>query len=177
MINYQNRSTGHPIADALLSGFGAGSVFIFAQMIISAALGGSVTAPLRMISTIWLGPQVLNPSYPSATAVSVGLLIHGVLSIVFGLLFLFLVIMSRQTRATRHLIVYGFFYGIALWLVNFYLIAPRVFPQFLAVNQIWSGFVAHSLFYGVPLGWCISEGRVRPPLEMELPRRPERRYG
>ncbi|HEY7165552.1 MAG TPA: hypothetical protein VIB79_13380 [Candidatus Binatia bacterium] len=160
--------TQHPIADTVLSGFGAGTVLIAAQMLISAALGGPPSGPLRLISSIVLGRQALDPSYPFAGAVSVGLVIHLALSIVFALLFLFLVIIMGRITAAHQLIVLGFCYGILLWLINFYLIGRTVFPQFLETNQFWNGFIAHALFYGVPLGWCMTEGHMLPPLKREI---------
>ncbi|MBC5821026.1 MAG: hypothetical protein GIX01_03445 [Candidatus Eremiobacteraeota bacterium] len=38
-----------------------------------------------------------------------------------------------------------------IWLVDFYAIAPALFPQFGMVDALWNGFVAHAIF-GVVLG-------------------------
>ena len=167
-MNSEITYTQHPVADTVLSGFGAGTVLLAAQMMISGSLGGSPAEPLRLISTIVLGRQALDPSYSFAAAASFGLVIHLALSILFALLFLFLTIIIGGMTSTHRLIAFGFCYGIFLWLVNFYLIGRTVFPQFLEINQFWNRFIAHAVFYGVPLGWCMKTGHMLPPLKREI---------
>ena len=50
----------HPIADGILAGLGAGSVFIVAEMIISAALSKPFLDPLRIISNYVVGVASLG---------------------------------------------------------------------------------------------------------------------
>jgi hypothetical protein len=169
--------TRHPVADGVLAGLGAGGVFIVAEMIINAVLGKPFFGPLRLIGSIVLGPQALDPSYPFRSAIISGLIVHLVLSIVFSFVFLFLVITAKLSRGTSELMLLGFAYGVILWIVNFYLIAPKAFPQFANVTPFWNGFLAHSVFYGIPLGWCYGTGRVGPGFGVEdLPAK-EKRYG
>src|SRR5215831_12048362 len=100
----------HPIADGILAGLGAGSVFIVAGMMISAALSKPFLDPLRIISTMLLGRQALDPSYSFATDVVVGLISNIVLSGLFGLIFVFILMVhncahhlySQNSFCSRH---------------------------------------------------------------------------
>jgi hypothetical protein len=49
--------------------------------------------------------------------------------------------------------------GLPLWLVNFYIIAPAVFPWFTNANPVVQ-FLAHTFFFGTALGIYLE--RVRP---------------
>ena len=108
-------------------------------MIISAALSKPFLDPLRIISTMLLGRQALDPSYSFATAVVVGLIFNIVLSGLFGLIFVFILMVTNAPTASGPVIAWGFFYGIALWLVNFCIIVPAVFPQFSPTVSVSDG--------------------------------------
>lgn len=105
----QRQENMHPIADGILAGLGAGSVFIVAQMVISAALSKPFLDPLRIISTMLLGRQALDPSYSFATAVVVGLIFNIVLSGLFGLIFVFILMVTNVPTASGLVIAWGFF--------------------------------------------------------------------
>jgi hypothetical protein len=59
----------------------------------------------------------------------------------------------------------GMLFGVALWLVNFYIVAPLLgwswFPE--GTNPAVQ-FLAHALFFGAPVGWLL--GRSRAALAM-----------
>jgi len=86
-----------------------------------------------------LGRQALDPSYSFATAVVVGLIFNIVLSGLFGLIFVFILMVTNVPTASGPVIAWGFFYGIALWLVNFCIIVPAVFPQFSPTVSVSDG--------------------------------------
>ena len=91
-----------------------------------------------------------------------GLLIHVTLSGLYGAVFAGLLSLFNMRRASAiHLLASGTLFGFLLWIVNFLIIAPAAFPQFLEVNRFWNGFVAHTFFFGTALGWLISS--LRPP--------------
>jgi hypothetical protein len=131
----------------------AGVAFVSAQVLMNAALGRPLLQPLRLFGSIVLGSAALDPTaFPLVTA-AIGLFVHLVLSCVYGIAFLFLLHESkRRNDALEKLALKGAMYGSALWVVNFFLIAPRAFPQFLTLHPVWNGFAAHSIFYGVILG-------------------------
>lgn len=163
----ERRSTGQLLAYGAVGGIVAGIVFILAEMVISAAMGGPFFAPLRMIGAMVLGTDALSPAYPLATAAIVGALVHLVLSAIFGIIFVFLLAYTRQLDAsTGMLLLYGSLFGLALWVINFLIIAPIAFPWFAMIDQFWFGFVAHTFFYGTVLGGYVASvkpGRVEVP--------------
>ena len=122
-------------------------------MLMNVILGEPFLGPLRLISSIVLGTEALQPSYPIVTAGLVGLIVHMILSMIYGLIFVYILKWIGQLHvSTGLLLLYGSLFGLLLWLVNFMVIAPAAFPQFTQVNQLWNGFVAHTFFYGTVLG-------------------------
>lgn len=108
-----------------IGGVIAGIVFALFEMLMAALLKGNFFGPLRMISGIVLGKQALMPDYSLATAVIVGIMVHMVLAIVFGVVFALLVAyVPALTQSATVLLVSAGVYGLVLWLVNFYVIAP-----------------------------------------------------
>ncbi len=128
-----------------------------AEMILNVLMGKPFFGPLRLIGSIILGQQALAPTYPLASAAIVGLIVHMVMSMMFGLIFIYLLAALRQAQAsTGRLLVYGSLFGLALWVVDFLILAPILFPQFTMVNQFWNGFIAHTFFFGTMIGGYVS---------------------
>ncbi|MBI2919428.1 MAG: hypothetical protein HYY01_15755 [Chloroflexi bacterium] len=141
----------------IVGGIAAGLVFAVAEMFMNLALGEAFLGPVRMISSIVLGTGAIEPGYSLPTALVVGLGVHMALSALYGIIFAGgLALVRRITSPATYLVPYGAVFGLALWIVNFLLIAPVLFPQFATVNQLWNGFVAHTLFYGAVLGGVVA---------------------
>jgi uncharacterized membrane protein YagU involved in acid resistance len=139
----------HGIAGGIISGI----IFAMAEMILNVLMGKPFFGPLRLIGSILLGQQALAPIYPLASAALVGLMVHMIMSMIFGLIFIYLLSAVRQLQvSTGRLLVYGSLFGLALWVVNFQILAPALFPQFTLVNQFWNGFFAHTFFFGTMIG-------------------------
>jgi uncharacterized membrane protein YagU involved in acid resistance len=104
-----------------LGGFIAGIVFAMFEMIVAALLMGSDAfwMPMRMIGAIVLGEQALLPTYALATAAIVGLVVHMMLSIIFGLVFGGIVaLVPALAQSAGTLIVAASVYGrrpVSLW--------------------------------------------------------------
>ena len=142
------------LVSGAVGGVIAGIIFAVSEMLINVLiLGRSFVGPLRLISTIVLGRQAVQPTYPLATAVIVGVIFHLILAALYGIAFVYLLSWTRQLKEPPILLlIYGTFYGLLLWVLNFLVIAPAVFPQFTNANQFWNGFVAHTFFFGTVLG-------------------------
>jgi hypothetical protein len=134
----------------LAAGIIAGLVFAVFEMLASAFMmgAGAFFMPLRMIGAIALGSQALDPGYSLWTAGFAGVVVHLVLAIIYGLIF---GVVATMLRGAAALIGIGWIYGLALWLVNFYAIAPTTFPWFLDANPVLQ-FIAHTFFFGAVLG-------------------------
>jgi uncharacterized membrane protein YagU involved in acid resistance len=139
------------------SGLVAGIIFAMAEMMMNLFIGKPFFGPLKLIGSMVLGVQALQPSYPFATALIVGLVVHMMMSMIFGLVFIYLLAAFRQVRANIGLkLAYGLVYGAALWVINFLILAPLFFPQFTSVDQFWNGFFAHTFFFGMMIGIIIA---------------------
>jgi pimeloyl-ACP methyl ester carboxylesterase len=99
------------------------------------------------------GARALQPSTPLMAAAPVGMMLHVVLSIIYGLIFAGLVAAVPALRSTAAVIVGASLFGLLLWLINFYVIAPPAgwawFPtQANPVQQ----FISHVFAFGTVLG-------------------------
>jgi uncharacterized membrane protein YagU involved in acid resistance len=129
----------------------AGVVFVMLEMgMVWLAMGESPWAPPHMIAAMALGKDVLPP--PGTWApfdmkiLIAAMLIHFPLSIAYGLIGAWLVHRFDWLGA----LVIGAAFGLAIYLVNFYLIAPVAFPWFEMARN-WISVFAHAMF-GAILG-------------------------
>jgi hypothetical protein len=109
------------------------------------------------IGAIALGPGALEPTYSLWAAGLAGLVVHVVLVVIYGGVFAMAFGGLRSAAADVGI---GAAYGLALWLLNFYVIAPVAFPWFLEANPVVQ-FVAHTFFFGAVLGWYMWWARSR----------------
>ena len=153
---------GKWVGAGIVAGLLAGLVFIVFELIMAAILTPSVFGPLRLISAIVLGKGALPPPPVAGLGVIVvvGLIVHFVLSALWGAIFGAAAgLIGALSNSRAALIVAASVFGLALWLVNFYVIAPVVFPWFAMANPVVQ-FFAHTFFYGTTLGLILA-GRVR----------------
>ena len=139
----------HGIIGGIIGAIG----MMMAEMIIAAAMGMDAFMPPRMIAGILLGPSAMQPSTPLMTAAPVGMMLHFVLSIIYGLIFAGLVSAVPALRSSAAVIVGASVYGLLLWLINFYVIAPPAgwvwFPT--QANPLQQ-FISHTFAFGTVLG-------------------------
>ncbi len=142
-----------------VTGMVAGIVFAIFEMVVAALMDQGFFMPLRMIAAIVLGEEALDPSYALVTAALVGLAVHMALSALFGMVLAGGAGSVGALRESRFgLIAAATLFGLVLWLVNFFLIAPVLFPWFEMADQVVQ-FVAHTFFYGMPLGILLASIR------------------
>lgn len=150
----------------MVNGLLAGGVFLLAQMVITRMLGSPFITPLRILFSLLGNAVIIDPHYSPPGWALVALLIQASFSIVWGVIFVFLLAWGRQLDASLSACVgYGAVYGIALWIVNFFILSPALFPQLTLINQFWNGFVAHMVFFGAFLGYSFGVSRERPVLK------------
>jgi uncharacterized membrane protein YagU involved in acid resistance len=151
------------LTQGAIGGIVAGVVFAAFEMIVAAAMMGAEAffMPLRTIGAIALGPAALEPAYSLWTAGFAGLVVHVVLAVIYGGIFALIFGGLRSAAAD---IGIGAAYGLALWLLNFYVIAPMAFPWFAEADPIVQ-FIAHTFFFGAVLGWYMywARGRAEQP--------------
>jgi hypothetical protein len=145
----------HSITDwraGVWAGLIAGLVFLILEMVmVWLFMGESPWAPPRMIAAIALGKDVLPmpPDKPATFDMGImmtAMVIHFVLAIIYGLIGAWLV---HRFDWVGGLLIGGAF-GLALYIVNFHVIAPVAFPWF-TMAQNWISVFAHIVF-GAVLG-------------------------
>lgn len=129
----------------------AGVVFMMLEMVHGLDVHGpEPVAPPHMIAAMVLGKDVLPPPQAWApfdtTVMMVAMVVHFALSIVYGLAGAWLVHRFDWTGA----LMIGAAFGLAIYVVNFYFIAPAAFPWFTMARNGVSVF-AHVMF-GAVLG-------------------------
>ncbi len=137
-----------------LSGLIAGIIFLVLEMImVPLFAGGSPWAPPRMMAAVVMGRGVLPP--PATFAVDVfitALAVHGILSIVFGMIVALVVEYFGAEMGPAALV--GAAFGLALYVVNFYGFTT-IFPWF-ANARTWITIFAHIVF-GLAAAWAYVE--------------------
>jgi hypothetical protein len=129
---------------AAVAGFAAAAALMVLELLWAATLSGDPWAVSRSIAAIMLGPGVLGATEFSATVVTIALLIHYVLGIVFG--FVVGAVLSRHVAdwGLREVLAAGAFLGIGLYALSFHLMT-FVFPWFIDLRG-GAAFSAHVLF-------------------------------
>lgn len=129
---------------AVWAGIIGGAVFMMAEMLmVWMFMGESPWAPPRMIAAMVMGREVLPPPADFAMVpMMVAMIIHFMLSIVYGLVIGLIV---RKLGMGKALLAGAAFGLLAVYLVNFHLVAPMLFPWFTQA-QNWVSVVAHVLF-------------------------------
>lgn len=132
------------------AGIVAGIVYLPGRMLFAVLLTPHDSlAPLSRIAALLLGPDVLPPEPANFVVVSMALLLHFGLSILYAQLIGQLVDGCGAGQALWR----GAAFGLALFVVNFLGLAPRLFPWFAegahagtAVSHVVFGIVAAACF-------------------------------
>ena len=138
-----------------LAGVLAGLVFALFQVIMSAAgLGTPLSGLIVMVEGVTFGSGSGSISAPAIAAPEIAIagLTHLVLSAIYGAVFGAVASKVGALRSNRiALIGAATVFGLLIWIVNFFVIAPVAFPWFAQTNGVVQ-FIAHTLFYGAVLG-------------------------
>ncbi len=96
----------------------------------------------------------MEPATPLLTAAMTGMGLHMMLSIVYGVLFAWLVTVVPSVRGSSlAAIAAASLFGLLLWLVNFYLLAPPAgWMWFPTKTNPLQQFIAHTFGFGTLLG-------------------------
>jgi hypothetical protein len=133
---------------AVWAGIIAGLVFMMLEMaMVMIFMNQSPWGPPRMIAAMLLGKEVLPPPADfDAGIMMTAMLIHFPLSIILGLVAGWIV----HRLGSMSAVIVGGLFGLVIYFINFYLVAPAFFPWFTQA-QNWVSLTAH-LVYGLVLG-------------------------
>lgn len=141
-VEAKRRVGGIDITAALIAGLVGAVVFLVLEMALLPLLGVSALAPLHMIAAIIVGPEALAMS-TTVGIVLTALVVHFFLSIIYAFILGALVNKRRVGPA----LLIGLVFGLALYLVNFF-VFTGVFPWFSEARN-WVSIVAHLAFGAV----------------------------
>lgn len=149
--------------EGLIFGVLAGIVLLLGELVVAAVARAPAIRPLQMAASVLLGRGAF--ALESDHAAVPGGAVHLALSALFGLGYSQLMRRAsiETTRNYGREALFGVAFGVALWVINFQLIARAAFPWFLDASQPVQA-VMHALFFGLPLGLMVaaSEKRVAP---------------
>ena len=113
-----------------MSGFVAGVAFIALTAWFTTSMGNPQLTPFRVVATLAQGPP------PPEATIWIGMVIHSILSALFGLLFA-VAMAGLRTGPGGRLVWAGIIYGGIVYLVDFQVLARYVtqFSAFQDVNQ------------------------------------------
>jgi hypothetical protein len=136
-----------------LTGVLAGLVFALFQVIMAAVgLGPPLSELTEMVEGLTFGGGAVSAPGIAAPELAIAGLTHLVLSAIYGAVFGAVASKVGALRNNRiALIGAATVFGLLIWIVNFYVIAPVAFPWFAQTNAVVQ-FFAHTLFYGTVLG-------------------------
>jgi len=127
------------VARGVIGGLVAGALFLVVTMWFVTTVDLPAKAPLLLISTIVKGSGALQSG---AASPGIGLIVHAVLSIVFGVVF---ALATPRLRTNGALALAGTLYGGLLYVVNFQILARVAFTAFKMANQPFE-LLVHIIF-------------------------------
>ncbi|MFC1417708.1 hypothetical protein [Streptacidiphilus cavernicola] len=136
-----------------VSGLVAGLMFAGATMWFLTSIGKPADTPLLMISTLVKGDGAMMNGTAS---VPVGLVVHMVLSLAFGMVF---AVLTARIRTNGLVAVAGVAYGGLLYVLNFQVLARAAFHTFSMADQPFE-LVVH-LVFGVLLAFALYNSGAR----------------
>lgn len=140
-----------PVA-GVIAGTVAGLAYLLAQVSLAAWPHlGPTAVPLQRIAAILMGPDEAPPATWSFVALGMALIIHFALAMVFGRVVCTLV----WRRPAPVAIAIGAGVGLALYALDFGLLAPHAFPWF-AASPAGVTAVDHALFGAVAALVCVA---------------------
>jgi uncharacterized membrane protein YagU involved in acid resistance len=152
-FNRSEEPVGRRLLRGAAGGVLAGAVFAGVTMWFAHSTGAKANMPLAMMATIVQGDAALAAGTASP---SVGVLVHLALSVLFGAVF---TLAAPQLQTNGTVAVAGTLYGLLLYVLNFLVLAPLLFPTFQAANQPFEVF-AHMVF-GTLLSFAFFGSGVR----------------
>jgi hypothetical protein len=152
-VRVERRDPWEVVSHGTLAGLIAGLGLGFVAIVASTLLRGDPWLPFDFATAIVVGPEALAPTFPVAASLALGMVIHTLLSVLFGVTFLGALALTFQLSARPGLLlVYGVVFALAVWEVNFMAVLPVIAPGLRGridlATQLWNGLLSYSLVYG-----------------------------
>lgn len=136
----------------------AGALDILSAYVWSALAGGDLAG---ILPTVASGP--FGGGAPEGAAgQALGLLTH--FAIMAVMVAVYVLAASRIPALNRNWVVAGLLYGVALWIVMYWIVMPLRWESYQTPHEAWpiaKQLISHCLLVGLPIAW-ITERRIRP---------------
>lgn len=129
---------------ALVAGFLAGALLMILEMLWAMTGSGDPWAVAHKVAGITLGADVATASGFSVSIVTIALLTHYVLGMLFGCVLAMMLSAFRLDDSPGMAFALGGAFGIVLYVVNFYLLS-RAYPWFIDMRTLET-FMGHVIF-------------------------------
>jgi len=124
-LEVERRDRWEIVRHGTFAGLSAGFALGFVEIVVSTALRGDPWLPFDFAVAIVVGPEALAPAFPVVAAVALGTVVHILLSVLFGVVFLSALALTFQLSARSWLIIlYGVVFALTVWEVNFLAVLP-----------------------------------------------------
>lgn len=149
------QATKRILAEGAGYGLVAGMIFGVMEVIGAALMGNPALMPVKMFASVVVGKDAMMAT--RAGILLLGVVAHLALSAVFGVVYAGIDAAIARKKITSYgaQASLGLAYGVALWFVNFHIIARFAYPWFLEAPQFLQAMM-HVLFFGLPLGLFIA---------------------
>lgn len=147
------------------AGLLAGIVLGIVEVVATAALGDDPLFAFGFAAGILVGPSALSAGFSWVAAVALGTVMHLLISVGVGVMFVAALHVTFQLSARPVLMVaYGVLYGVTVWEVNFMAVLPIIAPDLVGQldlsTQLVNGIATYALVFGPVLaGYVLA---VRP---------------
>jgi hypothetical protein len=140
------------LGKAAVAGVVAGMAMAMVAMVIAAIAGDGFWAPPRALTGTLFGAEYAGSGFALGSVV-VGMIVHMMLSAAFGVVYALLVGLATRALGVGPQVAAGMAWGLVLWAVNTFLIAPRLSGGELMTEAMpaWTWLAVHLLF-GAMLG-------------------------
>jgi len=134
-----------------LAGLVGGVMMAIVGAILALAIGDELWKAPKLIATFVVSPDsVATPGF-LAGPVIIGSAIHLALSVLFGVGFGILTTrIWKMPLAYGAPMVFGFVYGLAIWLIAYFIVLPLLNPLILEIYA--PSFLIQNLTYGISVG-------------------------
>jgi len=134
-----------------LAGLVGGVMMAIVGAILALAIGDDLWKAPKLIATFVVSPDSVAAPGFLAGPVIIGSVIHLALSVLFGLGFGILTTrIWKMPLAYGAPMVFGFVYGLAIWLIAYFIVLPLLNPLILEIYA--PSFLIQNLTYGISVG-------------------------
>ncbi len=145
MINAtRTEATDTCVRAGALGGLIAGIVMAMVAMLYTLAAQGDLLAPLKQ-----MGATFFPSDSGSGISMLAGLMLHMIMSIIFGIVFALIV--KGRAQGYAPLAIAGIIYIAVEWAIARFIVLPAIDPPLVATFGAIGGIVAHMMF-GIALG-------------------------